>query len=77
MRKKSTTKKPTAKEQRAQLSRDLAAVLANPATPLLIYTNLSLAVNEVYNHLPSSRKIDHSESYLLMVLEAEAERGAH
>ena len=65
------TKQKTRKELRAQLARDMAAVLANPETPNIIYNGLGSAINDLFNGLRHP-KVDESEQYLAMLLDEAA-----
>ena len=75
-----TTKKNTPQQQQgappadySTLAHAIAAILASPLTPTVIYNDLAEAVNEVFNRLPNNRRIDESPEYIAAVLTAYGE----
>ncbi len=76
-KKNSTARKSSAAEKAADyaaLAHAIAAILASPLTPTVIYNDLAEAVNEVFNRLPNNRRIDESPEYIAAVLTAYGER---
>lgn len=67
-------RKPRPKENVADL---ISAVLRHPDTPVLIYNDLSDSLCELFNRLPSSAKLEVTDSpaYVGQVLKLYAERG--
>ncbi len=66
-------RQPGAPADYSTLAHAIAAVLASPLTPSVIYNDLAEAVNEVFNRLPNNRRIDESPEYIAAVLTAYGE----
>jgi hypothetical protein len=64
---------PGAPADYSTLAHAIAAILADPLTPTVIYNDLAEAVNEVFNRLPNNRRIDESPEYIAAVLTAYGE----
>jgi hypothetical protein len=59
---------PTKAQLRAQLARDIVAVLSNPECPQIIYNDLADAVLDVFNHTSTAR-LDTSVAYTQAILD--------
>ena len=72
-KKNTPQQQPGAPADYSKLAGHIAAILADPLTPTVIYNDLAEAVNEVFNHLPNNRLIDESPEYIAAVLTAYGE----
>ncbi|HEX8843087.1 MAG TPA: hypothetical protein VF791_00375 [Pyrinomonadaceae bacterium] len=77
MSKKSTTKQPkkSRAELRAQLARDLAAALANPEIPVVLYNKISAAVTDFQSTCIDYNAMLYSAETIGKALEMFAEQG--
>jgi hypothetical protein len=57
-------------ELRRKLARDLAAIFANPVTPIRLHNGLGELLNDLFNDLPAEQaRIDETEPYINLLLE--------